>query len=64
MARRNAVVDTVSTVSDWPEPTAAAKRGRRRKDVLTIEFGSGQSGFLDLDIPRSTVWADVRARKG
>ena len=59
MARRNAVVDTVSTVSDWPEPTAAAKRARRRKDVLTIEFRSGRSGLLDLDIPRSAVWADV-----
>src|SRR5438128_8560669 len=58
MAKANALVDSVSEVSLAPEWRAAAL-GPPAPTFLPIRFRSGQSGLLDMSLPRSAVWAEV-----
>lgn len=58
MAKTNAIVDSVSEVSVMPERRAAGL-GAPAPTFVAIRFRNGQSGFLDMSLPHSAVWADV-----
>ncbi len=58
MPKSKTLVDGVGSLSVPPE-TLAAKTGRPQSGLVTVSFLCGQSGFLDMAEPRSTVWAEV-----
>jgi hypothetical protein len=59
MANVNAVVDSVSSLSSSLAEVQEARRARPAARTVTVNFGGGQSGLLDLTQPRSLVWAEV-----
>ena len=58
MARPKALVDSVSEVAREATPRAA-KRARPAPVLLSVNFQSGQSAYLDMNLSRSRVWAEV-----
>jgi hypothetical protein len=59
MANVNAVVDSVSSLSSSLAELQEARRARPAARTVTVNFGGGQSGLLDLSQPQSVAWAEV-----
>jgi hypothetical protein len=59
MAGTNAVVDSVSSLSSSLTEVRTATSAKRSSPLVTVTFQGGQSGLLDMNVPRSVVWAEV-----
>ncbi len=59
MASAKAVVDSVSSLSSSVTELRAATSARATSPLVTVKFQGGQSGLLDMSLPRSVVWAEV-----
>ena len=59
MPNANAVVDNVSSLSSSLSEVREARRAKPAAPIVTVKFKSGQAGVLDLNQPRSAVWAEV-----
>ena len=58
MARPNALVDGVRSLSQ-PRENLEARPSETPLRSVTVNLQSGRSGQLDMELPRSAVWADV-----
>ncbi|HEY6393396.1 MAG TPA: hypothetical protein VIX89_19090 [Bryobacteraceae bacterium] len=59
MAEANAVVDSVSSLSSSVTEVRTARSLKPSSPLVTVTFQSGQSGLLDMNVPRAVVWAEV-----
>jgi len=58
MAKTNAFVDNINKLS--PATTVeTAVAGASSPRLMTVQFQGGQTGLLDMALPRSRVWAEV-----
>jgi hypothetical protein len=59
MADAKAVIDGVSSLSSSLTEVRTARSAKPRSPLVTVTFQGGQSGLLDMNLPRSVVWAEV-----
>lgn len=59
MANPKVLVDNVSSLSSSPHEVQTAKKRTPPTRHLTVSFQGGQSGLLDMTVPRSVAWAEV-----
>lgn len=58
MANPNVLVDVVKGIEIPPATETAAKKASQPAKI-TVNFRGGKSGYLDMSVPRSAVWADI-----